>query len=386
MDFAWTANQEELRRAALQFAGRSLNNDLVRRDAASEFSRESWNACARFGIQGLLVPARYGGAGLSPLDALAALEGLGCGCRDGGLLVSLHAHTWGCQNAVLRFGTDEQKSRFLPPLVSGETIGAHAMTETESGSQVFSLRARAAKDGNDYVLNGVKVFITNAGVADLFTVYARTGGPGFPGISCFLVERGTPGLGIGRNYEKMGLRTSPMAEVVLDDCRVPAGNLLGAEGSGGVVFTDGMEWERTFTMATLIGALEHQLCQCTDYAARRRTGGTPLGDNPVLRGKISDMYRRLESSRLLVYKAAWLKERGEPAFVASALAKVAASEAAANNGRDAVQIHGAYGYMSEAGLERELRDALGGTIYSGTTEVLNDAIARLLQQLHGREE
>lgn len=298
MDFEWSDDQKELRHAAEQFAGKRLNDDLERRDSKGEFSHEAWRRCAEFGVQGLLVQAEHGGSDTTPLDVVAILEGLGLGCRDGGLLVSLHAHMWGCQSSIVRFGTDEQRSKYLPAMVRGEMIGAHAMTETGSGSDVFRLESRAVKHGDRYVLNGVKAFVTNAPVADLFVVYARTAeGTGMPGISCFIVEKDTEGLRIGGAYGKMGLRTSPMAEVILEDCCVPEANLLGPKGSGSMVFTDGMEWERTFVMSTVIGSLERQICACIEYKNGRKIGGIPIGEHQAVGSKIVDMARRLESGR-----------------------------------------------------------------------------------------
>src|SRR5690349_5237059 len=235
MEFAWTPEQLKFRDSVVAFAQRDLNTDLLARDAAGELPRELWKRCADFGIHGLPIPEEYGGTAADPLTTMLAMEALGYGCRDNGLLFAIHAHMWSIEIPILRYGTEAQKRRCLPRLVDGTWIGAHGMTEPGSGSDAFSLATRAVRKGDRYVLNGTKTFITNAQVADLALVFATLDPKkGIWGITAFLVETGTAGFSVGRKIEKMGLHTSPMAELVFEDCEVPADAVLGKEGGGHV--------------------------------------------------------------------------------------------------------------------------------------------------------
>lgn len=377
MDFSWSDDQQQLREGAVKFAQERLNEDVVGRDRRGEFSRDLWQACAEFGAQGMPAPRAYGGGQYEPLDIVAVLEGLGYGCKDNGLLFSLGAHLWACEIPFIKFGTEEQKQRYLTRLCNGGAVGANGMTEPDSGSDAYALRTSAVEDGDHYVLNGTKIFVTNAPVADVFVIYARTGGKGFAGITCFVVERGTKGLALGQTFHKMGLRTSPMAEVVLQDCRVPRENVIGRKGSGSMVFNISMEWERLFIMATAVGSMQQQLERCTEYIKVRKAGHTPLSKHQVVAHKLVDMELRLEQCRLVLYRAAWQKGHKGMAMQESAMAKICVSEAYVHNCRDAIQLHGAYGYMEEYELERELRDAMACTLYSGTSEVQRNIMAGL---------
>lgn len=379
MDFSWTKEQQELRDTAQTFAAGRLNDRVGERDRAGEFSRQAWDACAGFGLQGIAIPETYGGMGLRPCDIVAVLEGIGRGCRDNGLVFSVNAHIWACEIPVLHFGNDEQKQEFLPRLCSGELIGANAMTEPDTGSDVYSLRTTARKEKDYYVLDGSKTFVTNAPLADVFVAYARTREvKGFAGISCFLIEKGTQGMTVGKEIEKMGLRTSPMAEVFFSDCKVPGKNLIGKENAGAMVFGDSMEYERLFILSNCLGVMDYLLDSCTRHAKVRKPGDRPIGKYQSVAGKIVDMKLRLETSRLLLHKAAWIKEQGRSAALESAMAKAFVSESYVHNCRDAIQLYGGYGYMVEYELERELRDALASTLYSGTSEVQKNIIAGMM--------
>ena len=236
MDFAWTDEQLSLRRGAAEFASARLADGVRERDRDGTFSRELWSACAEFGLQGILTAEASGGSGEDLLSAVAILEGIGYGGRDNGLVFSIVAHAASCAEPLATFGGDAQRQQWLPCLANGSVIGATGITEPDSGLSALALATTAVPDGPDWVLNGSKTFVTNAPVADLFVVYARTG-QGFGGISCFLIPRETAGLSIGPSIEKMGLRTSPMAQIYLDDCRVPPSSLVGAVGSGAMIFS-----------------------------------------------------------------------------------------------------------------------------------------------------
>jgi hypothetical protein len=379
MDFSWTDEQLELKRSIVAFAQKELNHGAIERDAKGAFPRELWTKCAEFGILGLCVPAEYGGSGLDVLTAILAMEGLGYGCRDNGLLFALNAQMWSIQAPILRFGSEEQKRSYLPRLVSGEIIGAHGMTEPGSGSDPFALATTVKKTGDRYVINGTKTFISNAPVADMFLVFAtRNPKHGFMGISAFLLEKGVKGLTVSRPIEKMGLRTSPMAEVVLEDCEVPAGSLLGREGNGGTIFRHSMAWERCCILASNVGSMERQIEACVQHARTRQQFGKPIGSYQAVSHRIVDMKVRLEAARLLLYRAGWLRARGEEAMGEVAMAKLAVAEAFVQSSLDTIQLHGGYGYSTEFEFERELRDAVGGRIYSGTSEIQKQIIADTL--------
>jgi len=379
MEFSLSAEQRELKEAAVAFARAKLDHDLAKREEAGEFPVEAWRACARFGVQGLPVPVELGGGGSDVLTTVLVMEALGYGCRDNGLIFSLNAQMWSLELPLVKFGTPAQQRAYLPGLVSGELIGVHAMTEPESGSDAFSMRTRAERRGDDYLLNGTKLYITNAPVADVVLVFAVDPGRPRPGnISAFLVDKGTPGFTVSRSLEKMGLRTSPMGEVVLADCLVPAGQRLGPEGAGMAIFNSSMGWERSCILASALGAMQRQLEACVGYARQRKQFGQAIGKFQAVSGKVADMYLRLEAARLLVYRAAWLAGQGRPSVAEAAAAKLFTSEAWVASSLDAIQIHGAYGYMKEAGIERDLRDAVAGTIYSGTSEIQRVILSRML--------
>jgi L-prolyl-PCP dehydrogenase len=379
MEFSLSAEQRELKEAAVAFARAKLNQDLADHEASGEFPLEAWQACARFGIQGLPVPVELGGGGSDILTTVLVMEALGYGCQDNGLIFSLNAQMWSIELPLVKFGTPAQQQAYLPGLVSGDLIGVHAMTEPDSGSDAFSMRTRADRAGDDYLLNGTKLYITNAPVADVVLVFAsHPGRPTQAGISAFLVDKGTPGFTVSRSLEKMGLRTSPMGEVVLADCLVPAGKRVGPEGAGMAIFNSSMGWERSCILASALGAMQRQLETCVGYARARKQFGQAIGKFQSVAGKMADMYLRLEAARLLVYQAAWLAQQGKRAVAEAAAAKLFTSEAWVQSSLDAIQIHGAYGYMKEAGIERDLRDAVAGTIYSGTSEIQRVILSRML--------
>jgi len=379
MDFSLSAEQRELMAAATDFARRELNQDLGKLEGACEFPRDAWQACAKFGIQGLPVPAELGGAGSDVLTTTLVMEALGRGCYDNGLLFSLNAQMWSVELPLVIFGSAAQQEAYLPGLVSGDIIGGHAMTESESGSDALHMNTRAERRSDSYLLNGSKQYITNAPVADVLLVYAAVQDrPGVTGLSAFLVDAGTPGLEVTSSFEKMGLRTSPMGELALTDCLVPAENRLGPEGAGMAIFNSSMEWERSCLFASAVGAIQRQLDECVAYARSREQFGQSIGKFQSVAAKLADMYVRLEAARLMIYRVAWQKQQGRSAPAEAAAAKLFTSEAWVQSSRDAIQTHGAWGYLKDAGIERDLRDAIAGTIYSGTSEIQRVIIARML--------
>lgn len=379
MHFELTEEQQELKRAVTAFAHGELNRDVQAHDREGEFPLAKWKAAAEFGIHGLPVPTEYGGTDHDLLTTVCAMEGLGYGCRDNGLIFSINAHIWSAEIPLLRFGTAAQKDRWLPALVSGEAIAVHAMTEEGSGSDAFNVATTATRNGDAYVLNGSKVFITNAPVADMVIVFAtvdRTRGT--DGLSAFIVERGTPGFSVSAGFDKMGLRTSPMGQVFLDDCVVPADARLGTEGAGVALFNTSMDHERACILAAYVGTMQYQLERCVERARTWHRFGQPIGKFQSVSNRVAEMATRLETSRLLLYKTAWLKSQGRRASRESAMAKLYISEAFMQSSLDAVQLFGGYGYTADLGVERDLRDSVGGTIYSGTSDIQRMIIARYL--------
>jgi alkylation response protein AidB-like acyl-CoA dehydrogenase len=376
VDFAWTDEQLRLRRGAKEFASGRLADGVRDRDRDGTFSRELWKACADFGLQGLLTTQPSDGSRQDLLSAVAILEGIGYGARDNGLVFSVVAHAASCVEPLATFGSETQRREWLPGLADGSVIGATGITEPESGSSALTLATTAVQDGAQWVLSGSKTFVTNAPVADLFVVYARTG-QGFDGLSCFVVPRETAGLNIGPPIEKMGLRTSPMALIYLDECRVPSTSLIDAVGSGAMIFNRTMEVERLLVMAPAIGVMERLLERCVLYARQRKPGGTPIGKYQAIGHRIADMELQLDGARLLLYRAAWQCARRGVATRESALAKLAVSEAYVDLCRSAMQIFGGYGYTADYEIERELRDALAATLYVGTSEIQRNLVAGL---------
>jgi len=380
MDFEFSKEQLEYKRSAAQFAQNELNEGIIERDKDSIFPRDLWEKCAEFGVQGAAFPEQYGGANADILSTMMIMEGLGYGCKDSGLIFALNGQMWTVQMPILRFGTDEQKERYLPKLCSGKWIGAHGMTEPDSGSDAFSLGTTAELKGDHYVLNGTKTFSTSASVANMFLVFANVDKrKGFMGVTGFLIEKDFPGIKVGKDIKKMGLRTAPFAEIVLNDCIVPVENRLSREGNGAAIFDDAIEWERSCILASLIGNMERQLKSCIKYAKERKQFGKSIGKFQSVANKIADMKVRLETARLILYKVAWMKKAHGKATMEAAIAKLYISESWVKSCLDAVQIHGGYGFTTEYELERDLRDSIGSTLYSGTSEIQRNIIAKLLR-------
>jgi alkylation response protein AidB-like acyl-CoA dehydrogenase len=380
MEFSLTPEQIERQRRVREWAEATLNDELEARDRARSFSREAWRASGELGLPGLIAPARYGGPGLDPISTAAALEALGRGSRDNGFSFALNAHLWGCVNPILTFGTDAQREAYLPRLANGEWIGALGATERGAGSDIFSLKTRAARRGDAYVLTGGKILITNAPVADVHIVLATLDPQrGAFGLTAFIVERGTPGLRVSECIDKMGLSTAQMGELTLEECVVPARNRLGAEGAGLAIFNHTMEWERGFILSFAVGAMERQLETCVAYARDRKQFGQPIAQFPALSDRLVDMRVRWETARLVLYRFAWLKQEQKAAPAEAAMTKLALSEAWVRSCEDAMRIYGGYGFLTRTGVERELRDALGSLSFSGTAEMQRRVMAGLMQ-------
>jgi len=380
MDFDLTAEQRALKRDTIAFARAELGSRVAEDDRQSRFPIEDWRKCADFGVLGWPVPVEYGGRGLDPLSTMIALEALGYGCVDNGLVFAVNNHLWGCAIYLLLHGSAEQKDRFLKPMCQGSLIGAQALSEPEAGSDVLSLRTVAERDGDRYLLRGTKWFVSNGPEADVFVVLARTGGRGGPQneLSAFLVTADLPGVKKVRDFAKLGLRTTPMGEIEFDDVPVPAANLIGREGAGYPIFTSTIEWERSFMFASQVGAMQRLLETSLEHAGSRRQFGRTIGSFQAVAHQIAEMKIRLELARLILYRVGWLKREGRLALLDATIAKIFVTEGLVQTALAAVEIHGARGYLTDLGLERELRDALGGPIYAGTSSVQRGILAELL--------
>jgi alkylation response protein AidB-like acyl-CoA dehydrogenase len=380
MNFELTPEQQGLQKAAIEFARRELNSNMIERDAHQIFSQDGWKKCAAFGVHGMPIPKEFGGRGADPITTIAMMEGLGYGGSDQGLLFAINAHMWTNSIPLLKYGTTQQKEKYLPGLCDGSVIGANGASEPEAGSDIFSMQTHVRKDGNDYLLKGRKIFVTNAPVANLFTIYATLDPRlGASGICAFIVEKGTHGFSVGKKKDKLGLRTALMAELQLDDCRVPETALLGREGRGVEVFNCSMAWERACILATCLGTMRRQLERCIEHARKRKQFGQPIGKFQSVANRLVDMKLRYETARLLTYKVGWLMQNNKSADMDAAMAKLYVSESFVKACLDAIQIHGARGFLTEFELEREMRDSVGSTLYSGTSEMQRNIIARGLR-------
>ncbi|MDJ0767177.1 MAG: acyl-CoA dehydrogenase family protein [Ilumatobacter sp.] len=378
MDFGWTEEQEQRRREAVEFAETHLNDALIARNRDGEWSWEAWRACAEFGLLGLAVPEAYGGTDTDIMTTILVMEGIGYGCRENGLPFALNSLMWSVQPALVTFGTPEQNSTYLPRLVTGECVGAFAISEPETGSDSYAMATTAERVDGGYVLNGQKAYITFAPIAEFAIVFASTAPElGSWGISAFIVDRSTEGYTAEPVEEKMGLRTTPFGKLTFDGCFVPEENRLGPEGGGVAMFTRAMESERSYVLASQLGRMERQLDACVEYARERQAFGQSIGKFQAVSHRIADMTVRLETARHLLYKVAWLEQQGKPLLKEAAMAKLHISECFVESSLDAIRIHGAKGYATEFEVERDLRDGVGGLLYSGTSDIQRNIVSHI---------
>ena len=378
MDFSWSEPLRARRAALIDFVRAELDGNVAGNDPSCTFAAENWQKCADHGVLGWALPDAFGGSGLDRLSLVYMLEALGYACIDTGLVFALASQMLSIQPALVVFGSEAQRKTYLPRLAAGER-GAFAITEEDSGSDTYSLAARAVKTDGGYVLNGVKKFITLAPVADLAVVFANVNPErGQWGVTGFVIERGQAGFETSATQPKMGLRTTPIGDIVLKDCFVPDTQRLGDEGAGVAIFAKAMESERSYILAGQVGAMERQLEDTIRFTRTRRQFGQPIGKFQAVADRVAQMKLHLETSRLLLYKVAWLDSQGKPLLLDAALANLHLSEAFVESSLDAVRNHGARGYLAEYGIERDLRDSVGGLIYSGTSDIQQNIIARML--------
>lgn len=380
MDFALTDEQLMFRDQVLKFARKEIVPRVQEHDLNSEFDRESWNKLGQFGILGLHFPEELGGGGAEVVTSVIAAEALGEAGVDGGLTLSYGAHTYLCADTIFRHGTDEQRRKYIPRLAKGEWIGCMGLTEPGAGSDVASLRTRAERKGDSWELNGTKMFITNGSIADVAVVYARTGsGRGQEGLSAFIVEKGTPGFSVGRKLIKMGVRTSPTAELVFDNCLIPEENLLGQDGGGFLMAMQTVEWDRSTLLAPFIGSAAYLIERCCRYAQEREQFGRPIASFQAIKHKIADIKIFLEAARSLTYRIAWCKDQGRPLnHLEAAVAKLFVGDWSLKPTNDAVLVFGGYGYCHEYDVERIFRDSRLAPIGGGTSDIQKVLISRLM--------
>ncbi|MEK7794370.1 MAG: acyl-CoA dehydrogenase family protein [Candidatus Hydrogenedentota bacterium] len=377
MNFELTREQSLLRDEIVRFSRQELNPGAAERDRDQTFPKDLWRKCGEMRLQGLPVPEEQGGLGLDPLSTALALEAFGYGCRDGGLVFSVCAHLLACVVPVWKYGSDDLKRKYLAKMCDGSLIAVNGMTEPSSGSDAFTMKTRAEPDGDGYRITGTKIMSSNAPAADVAIVYAmNTGAKG--AIMGFLVEMNTPGVSCNQTFEKMGLRSSLLGEVVLENAYVPASAVIGQPGGGAVMFNQSMEWERICIGAAHIGTLQHLLETAIKYARTRRSAGKAIGKYQAVAHKIADMKIGLETARLLTYKAASRLGNARDIGLDASMVKVYVSETLVKVALDTVQVFGGYGFLTEYEVERILRDSVGSTLYSGANEVQRNIIGSWL--------
>jgi alkylation response protein AidB-like acyl-CoA dehydrogenase len=382
LDFSLSEEQQLLKKTVRDFAESELAPHSREWDEAQEFPREVFTKLGELGLMGAVWPAEYGGADLTTLDYAIAMEELSR--VDAGVALSIAAHNSLCSGHIFLAGTDEQKKKYLTPLAKGEKIGCWGLTENSAGSDAGGTKTVAVKDGDSWVLNGSKTFITNARIADTAVIMAVTDrSKSKKGISAFIVERGTKGFRPGKKEDKLGVRSSDTSELVLEDCRIPAANLLGKEGNGFIDTLRILDRGRIGIAAWSVGIAQGSLEAAMKYAQGRKQFGHAIAEFQGIQFKIADMATQVEAARLLTWGAASRRDSGQEHTLQSSMAKLFATEMAVQVALEAVQIHGGYGFIKEYPVERFLRDSKLGTIGEGTSEVQRLVIARELLSLRG---
>ena len=377
MNFQLSEEHQQLRYMVRDFALNEVAPTAAERDEEERFDREIFNKMAELGLTGIPWPEEYGGAGFDFLAYCIAVEELSR--VDASTGVTLSAHTSLAGWPVYKFGTEEQKQKYLRPMAEGKKIGAYGLTEPGSGSDAGGMKTYAVEDGDHYVLNGSKIFITNGGVAEIYIVFAVTNPEaGSRGTTAFIVESNFPGFSVGKKEAKLGIRSSPTTEIIFENVRVPKENILGKVGEGFKVAMQTLDGGRNGIAAQAVGIAQGALDAAVDYAKERVQFGKPIVANQGVSFKLADMATQIEASRLLTYQAAWLESNDLPYGKASAMAKLLAGDTAMSVTVEAVQVFGGYGYTKDYPVERYMRDAKITQIYEGTQEIQRLVISRML--------
>ncbi|MGZ6290687.1 MAG: acyl-CoA dehydrogenase family protein [Syntrophales bacterium] len=367
MEFALTEEQELIRKNAHEFAEKHVDPIAAEIDQNGRHPMELFKKLAEGDWMGIPIPEQYGGAGADFMTHAIVVEEISRSCTSTGFTLSFHAGIIG--TILYLFGNEDQKKRYLIPLARGKHLGAFTLTEPGAGTDVMAVTTAAVRDGNDYVINGTKTFVSNGPLADTYIVFCWTDkSAGKKGMSAFIVPKGTPGLKPGKHFEKMGLRASQTSEVVFNECRVPKENLLGQEGAGLAMAMNGFDHGRIGIAAQAIGVLRAALDESIKYSKERVQFGKPIARQQAIAWMIADMATDLSAARLLAYHAAWLKDNNQPFGKEASMAKLFATEAAMKHTIKAVQIHGGYGYIEGTKVERLMRDAKIAEVYEGTSE------------------
>ncbi|WP_010531554.1 acyl-CoA dehydrogenase [Lentibacillus jeotgali] len=377
MNFQLTEEQEMLRKMVRDFAKNDVEPTAAERDEEERFDRGIFDKMAELGLTGIPWPEKYGGIDSDYVSYVIAVEELSRVCASTGVTLSAHLSlaSW----PIYKYGSEEQKKTFLYRLATGEALGAYALSEPGSGSDAAGMKTVAKKDGDDYILNGNKVWISNGGVADIYIVFAMTDPEArHKGISAFIVEKDTEGFTTGKKEKKLGIRSSPTTELIFENCRVPKENLLGAEREGFKIAMTTLDGGRNGIAAQALGIAQGALDAAVDYAKGREQFGKPIAVNQGISFKLADMATEIEASRLLTYQAAWLESEGKPYGKASAMSKLYAGDTAMRVTTEAVQVFGGYGYTKDYPVERYMRDAKITQIYEGTNEIQRLVIGRML--------
>jgi alkylation response protein AidB-like acyl-CoA dehydrogenase len=377
MDFRPTEEQELLRRTVRDFAETEIRPHVREWDQEQKFSADLMPKLASLGLLGIQYPEQYGGAGMSAIDYCICIEELAR--VDPAISLSVAAHNGLCSSHIFLFGTDEQRTKFLTPLARGEKLGAWGLTESTSGSDAAAMRTTAVRDGDGWVLNGSKTFITHGRIGDTMVVMAVTDRAlGRKGVSAFIVERGTAGLAAGKKEDKLGMRASDTSEVLFENCRIPADRLLGVEGQGFVNTMQVLDAGRIGIAALAVGLAQGAYESALRYARERKSFGKTIAGFQAIQWKLADAATKIEAARLLTYQAAYLKGRNQRTTLESSMAKLYASEIAVKVADDCVQIHGGYGFVKDYPAEKYFRDVKLTTIGEGTSEIQRLVIARQL--------
>lgn len=374
MDYTMTKEQEIYQQEIIDFS----HNVLNRKGTLETFIPDMWEQVSALGVHGITVSEEYGGLGESYTTAAHVFEALGYGCMNNGLIFAINNHIWVALNLIYLYATPLLKEKYLSSMIKGKKIGAIAITETEAGTDALNMSTSAIEEEGGYILNGSKVFISNAPIADIFIVFAVTQFEPVKRITAFIVEKSMVGVSVGQEIEKMGLGGCPTSEIVFKDCKVPKENILGTKDAGNRILLSALEWERCFEFVPNIGTMQRIMERCLEHVNTRKQFGRTLGENQSIAHKIAEMKIGIELSKNMLHKITTQMDDGKSAYLDTSIFKYYVSSRYITTCRDAIQIFGGYGYTKEYDYEREFRDAIASSIYSGTNEMQLNTIYSLI--------